>query len=107
MLQPPVTTMPTQVGPLSPVAPTAGHSADGTGDSASLVERLLAHAQNSQDASAQQLSQHFEQLDSGRVSTIDMLRLQADMGAFAVKVQMTVRVADEIGRAIQTLTQRS
>jgi len=56
MLQPPVTTMPTQVGPLSPVAPTAGHSADGTGDSASLVERLLAHAQNSQDASAQQLS---------------------------------------------------
>jgi hypothetical protein len=107
MLQPPVTTMPTQAGPLSPVAPVAGPSADGTGDAASLVERLLAHAQNAQDASAQQLSQHLDQLDSGRVSTSDMLRLQADMGAFAVKVQMTVRVADEIGRAIQTLTQRS
>ncbi|CAN7764924.1 acyl carrier protein [Caballeronia sp. LjRoot34] len=99
--------MPTQVGPLSPVAPVTDPSAGGTGDSASLVERLLEHAQNSQDASAQQLAQHFDQLDSGRVSTSDMLRLQADMGAFAVKVQMTVRVADEIGRAIQTLTQRS
>ncbi|CAE6963207.1 acyl carrier protein [Paraburkholderia domus] len=107
MLQPPVTPMPTQAGPLSPVAPAAGLSADGSGDSASLVERLMAHAQNVQDASAQQLSQHLDQLDSGRVSTSDMLRLQADMGAFAVKVQMTVRVADEIGRAIQTLTQRS
>ncbi|OXC76946.1 acyl carrier protein [Caballeronia sordidicola] len=107
MLQPPVTTMPTQAGPLSPVTPAAGLSAAGTGDSASLVERLLAHAQNAQDASQQQLTQHLEQLDSGRISTSDMLRLQADMGAFAVKVQMTVRVADEIGRAIQTLTQRS
>ncbi|CAE6819858.1 acyl carrier protein [Paraburkholderia haematera] len=107
MLQPPVTTMPTQAGPLSPVTPAAGLSAAGSGAEASLVERLLAHAQNVQDTSAKQLSQHLDQLDTGRISTSDMLRLQADMGAFGVKVQMTVRVADEIGRAIQTLTQRS
>jgi hypothetical protein len=29
------------------------------------------------------------------------------MGAFGVQVQITVRVADDTGRAIQTLTQRS
>jgi hypothetical protein len=107
MLQLPVTTMPTQAGPWSPAAPAAVLSADSSGDGASLVERLLAHAQDTQDASAQQLSQHLDQLDSGRISTSDMLRLQADMGAFGVRVQMTVRVADETGRAIQTLTQRS
>ncbi|MFL9869589.1 acyl carrier protein [Paraburkholderia fungorum] len=107
MLQSPVTTMPTQAGPLSPVAPVTGLSANDSGDGASLFERLMAHAEGMQDKSSQQLSQHLDQLDSGRVSTSDMLRLQADMGAFAVKVQMTVRVADEIGRAIQTLTQRS
>jgi hypothetical protein len=81
--------------------------ADGTADQGSLIERLLAHAQDVQDTSAQQLSQHLDQLDAGRISTSDMLRLQADMGAFSVRVQMTVRVADETGRAIQTLSQRS
>ncbi|MFM0204634.1 acyl carrier protein [Paraburkholderia fungorum] len=81
--------------------------ADGTAEQGSLIERLLAHAQDVQDTSAQQLSQHLDQLDAGRISTSDMLRLQADMGAFSVRVQMTVRVADETGRAIQTLSQRS
>ncbi|MFL9907395.1 acyl carrier protein [Paraburkholderia sp. RL17-337-BIB-A] len=81
--------------------------ADGTADQGSLIERLLAHAQDVQDTSAQQLSQHLDQLDAGRISTSDMLRLQADMGAFSVRVQITVRVADETGRAIQTLSQRS
>ncbi|MFL9915108.1 acyl carrier protein [Paraburkholderia fungorum] len=81
--------------------------ADGTAEQGSLIERLLAHAQDVQDTSAQQLSQHLDQLDAGRISTSDMLRLQADMGAFSVRVQITVRVADETGRAIQTLSQRS
>jgi hypothetical protein len=85
----------------------ADRAVDGTADQGSLIERLLAHAQNVQDTSAQQLSQHLDQLDAGRISTSDMLRLQADMGAFSVRVQMTVRVADETGRAIQTLSQRS
>jgi hypothetical protein len=85
----------------------ADRTVDVTADQGSLIERLLAHAQNVQDTSAQQLSQHLDQLDAGRISTSDMLRLQADMGAFSVRVQMTVRVADETGRAIQTLSQRS
>ncbi|HEX3639583.1 MAG TPA: acyl carrier protein [Paraburkholderia sp.] len=113
MLQVPVTTLPAQSGALSPqssVSPTPGATvrvADGTADQGSLIERLLARAQDVQDTSAQQLSQHLDQLDAGRISTSDMLRLQADMGAFSVRVQITVRVADETGRAIQTLSQRS
>jgi hypothetical protein len=116
MLQLPVTPMPAltagpspalSVSAVSPAPATAGRSADGASEPASLLERVLMHAQDVQDASTQQLSRHLDQLDSGRISTSDMLRLQADMGAFAVQVQMTVRVADETGRAIQTLSQRS
>ncbi|PQV44276.1 acyl carrier protein [Paraburkholderia sp. BL21I4N1] len=103
MLQLPITTPPAPAGasvPMSPAEPGAG----GPG---SLMERLLAHAQNAQDTSVQQLSVDLNQLAAGRVSTIDLLRLQADMGAFTVRVQMTVRIADQIGSAIQTLSQRS
>ncbi|MEA3131416.1 MAG: hypothetical protein QOF46_3211 [Paraburkholderia sp.] len=113
MLHVPVTTLPAQSGAVSPPSSVSAMSgptvrvADGTADQGSLIERLLAHAQDVQDTSAQQLSQHLDQLDAGRISTSDMLRLQADMGAFSVRVQMTVRVADETGRAIQTLSQRS
>ncbi|MEZ0602492.1 acyl carrier protein [Paraburkholderia sp. IW21] len=107
MLQFPVTTMPVQTGALSPTSAASGGVAGGAADGGSLIERLLMRAQDAQDTSALQLSQHLDQLDSGRISTSDMLRLQADMGAFAVRVQMTVRAADETGRAIQTLSQRS
>ncbi|RAS21533.1 acyl carrier protein [Paraburkholderia bryophila] len=103
MLQLPITTLPAPAGasvPMSPAEPGAG----GPG---ALMERLLAHAQDAQDLSVQQLSVDLGRLASGRVSTVDLLRLQADMGAFAVRVQMTVRVADQIGSAIQTLSQRS
>jgi hypothetical protein len=118
MLQLPVTPMPAHADALSPALPASpaspalsvsagGLSADGAGEGGSLIERLLARAQDAQDTSTQQLTQHLDQLDAGRLSTSDMLRLQADMGAFAVQVQMTVRVADETGRAVQTLSQRS
>lgn len=107
MLQPPVTTMPAQAGGLIPVPPASGVSADAAGAGGSLIERLLVHAQDAQDNATQQLSRHFDQLNAGRLSTSDLLRMQGDMGAFAVQVQITVRVADEIGRAIQTLSQRS
>jgi hypothetical protein len=107
MLQPPITTVPAQAEALTPVLPPGALSHDSAGDAGSLIERLLIRAQEAQDTSTQQLSQHFDQLDSGRVSTSDLLRLQADMGAFAVQVQITVRVADDTGRAIQTLSQRS
>jgi hypothetical protein len=122
MLHVPVTTLPAQSGAFSPLSPLSSATAaspvsplpvanaplaDGATDQGSLLERLLAHAQNVQDTSARQLSLHLDQLDAGRISTSDMLRLQADMGAFGVRVQMTVRAADEAGRAIQTLSQRS
>ncbi len=107
MLQPPITIAPAQADALSPVSGAATLSNDGTGDSGSLIERLLMRAQEAQDSSTQQLSQHLDQLDSGRISTTELLRMQADMGAFAVQVQITVRVADDTGRAIQTLSQRS
>ena len=103
MLQLPITTLPAPAGasvPMSPAEP-------GGSDPGALMERLLAHAQNAQDLSVQQLSVDLGQLASGRVSTVDLLRLQADMGAFTVRVQMTVRIADQIGSAIQTLSQRS
>lgn len=102
MLQLPITSLPAPAGVSTPAS-----TASGAGDPGSLIERLLTHAQDAQDASTQQLASHLDRLDSGRISTTDMLRLQADMGAFAVRVQMTVRVADEVGRAIQTLSQRS
>ncbi|WNC88604.1 acyl carrier protein [Paraburkholderia sp. FT54] len=107
MLQLPVTPIAPQADALSPVSRGTGLPTDGAADEGSLIERLLTRAQDAQDASTQQLSQHLDQLDSGRISTSDLLRLQADMGSFAVRVQMTVRVADEAGRAIQTLSQRS
>jgi hypothetical protein len=107
MLQPPLTTVPVQADALSPVSATTALANDGAGDSGSLIERLLNRAQEAQDSSTEQLSRHLDQLDSGRISTTELLRMQADMGAFAVQVQITVRVADDIGRAIQTLSQRS
>jgi hypothetical protein len=107
MFQPPIATMPAQADVLSPVSAMAALSNGGAGDSGSLIERLLTRAQEAQDASTQQLSRHLDRLDAGRVSTSDMLRLQADFGDFAVRVQITVRVADQVGQAIQTLSQRS
>jgi hypothetical protein len=107
MLQPPITTMPAPADAGLPISPAAAISNGGAGDAESLIERLLTRAQEAQDTSTQQLSRLLDQLDSGRISTADMLRLQADMGAFGVQVQITVRVADDTGRAIQTLTQRS
>ncbi|SIO55287.1 acyl carrier protein [Paraburkholderia phenazinium] len=110
MLQPPVTIVPVQTGALSavsPVSPVSGTSADGAGAGASPLERLLASAQDKQDTSTQQLSQHLDRIGSGGLSTSDLLRLQVDLNAFEVQVQMTVRVADVVGTSIQTLTQRS
>ncbi|CAB3796533.1 acyl carrier protein [Paraburkholderia caffeinilytica] len=107
MLPLPVNAVPAPADAWSPVSVAAVRPADGAGDGSALIERLLARAQDAQDASTQQLTAHLDQLDAGRISTSDMLRLQADMGAFSVQVQMTVRVADETGRAIQTLSQRS
>lgn len=36
-----------------------------------------------------------------------MLRLQAAVGQFGVRVQLSVRLAEELSRSVQTLTQRS
>ncbi|MGF6904815.1 acyl carrier protein [Paraburkholderia sp. GAS348] len=107
MLQLPVTSIPVHTGALSPLSPATDRSADGVGDGGSQIERLLASAQDKQDTSTQQLSMHLDQLASSSPSTIDMLRFQANMSTFMVQVQMVVRVSDEVGRAIQTLTQRS
>ncbi|WGS51082.1 acyl carrier protein [Paraburkholderia sp. D15] len=103
MLQLPPTTPPAFTGASDPSLSLQAS----TGDPGSMMDRLLARAQDAQDLSIQQLSNHLDQLGSGRVSTIDLLRMQADMGAYSVRVQMTVRVADQIGNAIQTLSQRS
>ncbi len=36
-----------------------------------------------------------------------MLRLQAAVGEFSVRVQLSVRLAEELSRSVQTLTQRT
>jgi hypothetical protein len=76
-------------------------------DPGSAVTQLLEHVQGVQDADTARFDMRLQQLDSGHLATSDLLRLQADMGEFGVRVSMTVRLADEVGRAIQTLTQRS
>lgn len=76
-------------------------------DPGSAVAQLLDHVQGVQNADTANFDIRLQQLDSGRLATSDLLRLQADMGEFGVRVSMTVRLADEVGRAIQTLTQRS
>jgi hypothetical protein len=40
-------------------------------------------------------------------STKDMLRMQTAMQEFNLRVRLTARVADEVGRAVQAITQRS
>ncbi|MDR8402041.1 acyl carrier protein [Paraburkholderia sp. USG1] len=107
MLLLPDTIVPLQAGALSPVSPAAGASADGAGAGVSPLERLLASAQDRQDTSTRRLSQHLDQFGASHISTEDMLRLQVDLNAFEVQTQMMTHVADDIGRAIQTLTQRS
>ncbi|MDE1184507.1 acyl carrier protein [Paraburkholderia sp.] len=115
MLQLPMTPIPAPTGAALPAtafaspsaAPSTALLADEAGPTPSLVERLLTHAQTLQDTSAQTLNTRFGQIGTGRMSTVDMLRLQGEMGTFAVQVQMTVRIADEVGRAIQTLSQRN
>ena len=77
------------------------------GDASGILTQLLEHAQSLQDGSLARFDQRLQDLDTGRLSTSDMLRLQGDMGEFAVRTSMTVRIADTLGSAIQTLTQRS
>jgi hypothetical protein len=40
-------------------------------------------------------------------SSAAMLRLQAAVGEFTVRVQLSVRLAEELSRSVQTLTQRT
>ena len=40
-------------------------------------------------------------------SAAAMLRLQAAVGEFAVRVQLSVRLAEDLSRSVQTLTQRT
>ena len=105
MLQPVVLNLPT---PDTTPNPVAGNQFHGTFDAEdSLLTRLVARAEAAQDVSGTDLKADLDQIVSGRMSTVDLLRLQTDMTKLSVRVQMTVRVADDIGRAIQTLTQRS
>jgi len=41
------------------------------------------------------------------VSPAAMLRLQAAVGEFGVRVQLSVRLAEDLSRSVQTLTQRT
>lgn len=80
---------------------------DGASDGSSILERLMNGAQDGYDASTRRVNADLDRLDADGISTVDMLRLQAHMGAFTVQVELIKGVADESSRAIQTLTQRS
>ncbi|WP_144142601.1 acyl carrier protein [Paraburkholderia sp. BCC1884] len=103
MLQLPITNLPALAGPSTPAAPVDA----GNGQAESPVGRLIDSAQRALDRSTQPIVSHLEQLDSRRISTVDMLRLQADMTHFAVRVELTSHLAEQFGSALQTLTQRS
>lgn len=89
--------------------PAAGASPQRDTDvHASPFLRLVQQAEQSHHAAYAGLQSRFAALDTREgASTADMLRLQAAMASFGLRVQITVRIADEIGRGIQTLTQRS
>ena len=97
MLQLPVTTMPAPAEHC-PRTLRAAHVSTGGAEGrrqSSLIERLLARAQDAQDTSTQHLSQHLDQLDAGRVSTVRHAAPAGRHGRLRVQVQITVRVADE------------
>ncbi|ANB71906.1 hypothetical protein AYM40_05600 [Paraburkholderia phytofirmans OLGA172] len=102
-----LTTMPEQTSAVAHVSPVTGLSANEGSYGDSLLERVLASAQDAQDMSAQQVRQHFGQLSSGKFSTIALLELQVVMNNYQVTIQVIKSVAEDVGRSIQTLTQRS
>jgi hypothetical protein len=101
------TAIPAQADAWSPMSPSAPRLIDGAGDGSTVLERMLNSMQDGYDASTRRVTTELDRLDADSVSTVDMLRLQAHVGAVTVQVEMMKSVADELGRAIQTLTQRS
>jgi len=89
------------------MSPAAPRVIDDSGAGSTVLERLLNGVQDGYDASTRRVTTDLDRLDADSVSTVDMLRLQAHVGAVTVQVEMMKSVADELGRAIQTLTQRS
>jgi hypothetical protein len=104
MLQPVVPSLPTQDIALSSGASPVREMPD-AGDSP--LTRFLAQLEAGQDSSIANVATRIDRLSVGRMSNVDMLRLQAALSDLSLRVQITTHVADGINRAVQTLTQRS
>lgn|GEM_PF-1994969 len=55
----------------------------------------------------QQVVRELASVAGSPASPAAMLRLQAAVGEFGVRVQLSVRLAEDLSRSVQTLTQRT
>lgn len=105
MLQPVILNLPTQ--DVVPVLTAATQPPITLDAKDSLLARLFAQAEAAQDAAGAKVKADLDKVRAGRTSTVDLLRLQADMSDFSFRMILIKSVADDLGSAIQTLTQRS
>jgi hypothetical protein len=68
--------------------------------------RLVQHAEEVHRADYSELKSRMAVLGTSP-STVDLLHMQAAVHEFSMRIKLTVRVADEVGRGVQTITQRS
>ena len=68
---------------------------------------LLQLVETRHSGAHQQMVQALAGVAGARPSAASMLRLQAAIGEFGVRVQLSVRLAEDLSRAVQTLTQRT
>jgi len=71
------------------------------------LAQLIASAESGHQHAFATTLQSLHAAPTGALSSAQLLRLQAAVGAFTIRVQVSVRLAEEAGKALQTLTQRN
>lgn len=87
-------------GPQIPRAAQSAGANDPLGD-------LLRSIESRHIGAHQQVVRELAGVAALPASPAAMLRLQAAVGEFTVRVQLSVRLAEELSRSVQTLTQRT
>lgn len=103
MIAPPVALLAATTSPMTPTAPVPAYLRE-AGD---LLGSLLERIENRHVEAHQGVVRELAALAGTAPKPADMLRLQAAVGEFTVRVQLSVRIAEELSRSVQTLTQRT
>lgn len=102
----PLLSIPGAANPSSASVPRPPFSAQPAGASDPLGD-LLRSIESRHAGAHRQVVRELAGVATLPASPAAMLRLQAAVGEFTVRVQLSVRLAEELSRSVQTLTQRT